>query len=68
MREEELRFFNQDESDHEEKKLNFPDYHVTFRLEIFLEFFLYHVVWFTFGPLSNLILYKKPGLILMRNI
>ena len=68
MREEELRFFNQDESDHEEKKFNFPDYNIKFRIGLFLEFFFYHYVFYTFGPLSFLFFYKKPGLKLMRNM
>ena len=68
MREDELRFFNQDESDHEEKKLNFPDYHIRFRIGLFLEFSLYHYVFYTFGPLSYLLFYKIPGLKLMTNL
>ena len=68
MREDELRFFNQDESDHEEKKLNFPDYHIRFRLGLFLEFSFYHYVFYTFGPLSLVFFYKIPGLKLMRNM
>ena len=65
MPEEEMRFFNPDESDHEEKKLKYTNYHITFRPRLFLEFFFYHLMFSIFGPFSVLIFYKVPGLILM---
>lgn len=45
------------------------NYYTAFRCEFFFEFFFYHILYFClFGPLINLVLAKKPGITLCKNL
>lgn len=45
------------------------NYYTAFRCEFFFEFLFYHFLYyFLLGPFTNVILCKKPGIILCRNL